>query len=45
MISIIIVNYNSDNYLNKCIESINKANLDRINIEIIIVNNTKYYQQ
>jgi len=39
MISIIIVNYNSDKYLNKCIESINKTNLDSIIIEIIIVNN------
>ena len=42
MISIIIVNYNSDNYLNKCIESISNANIDILNIEIIIVNNNSF---
>ena len=42
MISIIIVNYNSDNYLNKCIESINNSNIDCLNIEIVIVNNNSY---
>ena len=42
MISIIIVNYNSDNYLTRCIESINNSDIKSINIEIIIVNNNSF---
>ena len=37
MISIVIVNYNAGDYLNKCLLSINKQNYDQI--EIIIVDN------
>ena len=39
MISIIIVNYNSEKYLSKCIESIINSDLNNIKIEVIIVNN------
>lgn len=41
MISIVIVNYNSDLHLNKCLESICNSNLNDIKIEIIIVHNNK----
>jgi len=39
MISIVIVNYKSDKYLEKCLKSINNSLLDEIKIEIIIINN------
>tara|TARA_Y100000590_G_C15702319_1_gene1007260 strand:- start:1596 stop:2357 length:762 start_codon:yes stop_codon:yes gene_type:complete len=39
MISIIIVNYNSLNFLVKNLESINNSNLNNINTEIIIIDN------
>ena len=39
MISIVIVNYKSDKYLEKCLKSINNSSLDEIKIEIIIINN------
>lgn len=41
MISIVIVNYNSDLHLNNCLESICNSNLNDIKIEIIIVHNNK----
>tara|TARA_Y100000389_G_C17471328_1_gene531464 strand:+ start:10431 stop:11210 length:780 start_codon:yes stop_codon:yes gene_type:complete len=41
MISIVIVNYNSDLLLNKCLESICNSSLNDIKIEIIIVHNNK----
>ena len=39
MISVVIVNYNSDKYLEECLKSIDNSLLDKINIEIIIINN------
>ena len=43
MISIIIVNYNSENYLSKCIESIINSDINIKKIEIIIINNSRDY--
>jgi len=42
MISVIIVNYNSDKYLTKCIDSINNSQLDSIDVEIVIINNNSF---
>ena len=39
MISIVIVNYNSYDYLDNCLKSINNSCLDNIKIETIIINN------
>ena len=46
MISIVIVNYNSENFLEKCLDSIQNSNLENIKIEVLIVNNSskKYFQ-
>lgn len=38
-ISIIILNYNSGNFLTKCLQSIKASDLDGLNIETIIVDN------
>jgi GT2 family glycosyltransferase len=38
-LSIIILNYNSANYLKKCLESIKKSNFDKYTHEIIVVDN------
>ena len=39
LLSVIILNYNSDSYLAKCLESINKSIIKGFDIEIIIVDN------
>lgn len=38
-LSVIILNYNSKNYLSKCVDSILKSNLDRYHIEVIVADN------
>jgi len=38
-LSIIILNYNSGDYLKKCLESISKSNLGNYKIEVIVVDN------
>ena len=40
MISIVIVNYNSENFLEQCLGSIQNSNLENIKIEVLIVNNS-----
>jgi GT2 family glycosyltransferase len=39
-LSIVILNYNSRDYLQKCLVSISKSDLDKFNIETIIVDNS-----
>jgi hypothetical protein len=43
MISIIIVNYNSEKHLSKCIESIINSDINNIKIEVIIINNNCHH--
>jgi hypothetical protein len=38
-LSVIILNYNSADYLKKCLESINKSDIDNYRYEVIIVDN------
>ena len=38
-LSIIILNYNSADYLEKCLESIKKSNFDKYTYEVIVVDN------
>ena len=38
-LSIVILNYNSQDYLQKCLSSIYKSKLDKLKIEVIIVDN------
>ena len=41
-LSIVILNFNSKNYLFRCLDSIKKSNLENLNIEIIVVDNNSY---